>query len=489
MKNALKVGIFAAIALAVLAFLILRIEDLKLFGAEGQRIDAVFDSVAGLDDKAAVRVAGVRVGRVDGIGLDGARARVSLLLEQPVPLTVGAHAVIASAGLLGDKYIELVPGPPGGAPLPEGTVLEGETPVSFDQAMEQISEIGQSIQNVTGSLSGALSGDDKDSRIAQLLENLERISADVRDLLAANRSEVDATIRNFESASATLARELPRLAERMEMVLAEVGAVVGDNRDELSESLTNIRQLTESLKPTVADLNTISGRLAAGEGTVGKLLTSDEAHDQLVKTLGTIETGVGELSETLGAVQKIGLDLNLGGYYLADAEQGQASLTIDIDTRSDWLYRAGLVDSAYGRERTTSERITTTGEDGNVGVRTIETVKFDDKLLVNALLGHQLGDDFRLYTGLIESSFGVQAQYPLLDDRLWLTFEAFDFDRPDDRSPHLRFGTEWRLNPNLYLLGGYDDLLESDRNSFFLGGGIRWNDPDLKYLVGAAPKL
>ncbi|HEV7518341.1 MAG TPA: MlaD family protein, partial [Thermoanaerobaculia bacterium] len=84
MSQAVKVGIFATICLVVLAVLIWKIEDINPFHKSGQRVDAVFDTVAGLDDKAAVRVAGVRIGRVDGIKLAGERARVSMVLETPI---------------------------------------------------------------------------------------------------------------------------------------------------------------------------------------------------------------------------------------------------------------------------------------------------------------------------------------------------------------------------------------------------------------------
>ncbi|MGH9361407.1 MAG: MlaD family protein, partial [Thermoanaerobaculia bacterium] len=66
MSQAIKVGIFATVCLVVLAVFILRVEDLSLFGEERERVAAEFRDVAGLDDQAAVRVAGVRVGRVDG---------------------------------------------------------------------------------------------------------------------------------------------------------------------------------------------------------------------------------------------------------------------------------------------------------------------------------------------------------------------------------------------------------------------------------------
>ena len=120
MSQAVKVGIFMVAALGLLAWLVMRVEDWSPWREAGRRVDAVFDSVEGLDDKAAVRVAGVRVGRVDGIALDGRRARVTLLLDSGVPLAEGAQATIASLGLLGDKFVQLDPGPAGGPPLAEG---------------------------------------------------------------------------------------------------------------------------------------------------------------------------------------------------------------------------------------------------------------------------------------------------------------------------------------------------------------------------------
>src|SRR5262245_61123796 len=105
MPNLVRVGIVATLCLVILAVFIWKIEDLNPFGVKGQRVDALFRSVAGLDDKASVRLAGVRVGKVDGIGLDGRMARVSLVLDRPLPLTEGTIARIANLGLLGDKYV------------------------------------------------------------------------------------------------------------------------------------------------------------------------------------------------------------------------------------------------------------------------------------------------------------------------------------------------------------------------------------------------
>ncbi|MEM7480368.1 MAG: MlaD family protein [Acidobacteriota bacterium] len=487
MSQALKVGIFATLALIVLGYFVLKIEDWNVFGPEGQEVDALFDSVAGLDDKAAVRIAGVRVGRIDGINLEGRKARVHLLLDQPVDLTVGTEAHISSLGLLGDKYVELVLGPLGAPSLPAGETLPGVTPPSFDDAMAKLGEIGDSIQNVTDSLAGPGGS----GSLNRLLDNLEATTAEIRLLVADNRAQIRGTIENFESASGTLATELPRLSDKIATLVDSLNQVVAENRDQLAGSLQNIETLSASLQTSADNLGVITGRLERGEGTLGKLLTSDEMHDDITSTLGSIEGGVATLSDTLGRVGDLKLDLDAGGYYLTDPGETQGGLAIELDPgrESNRLYKVALIDTRTGDRFKKTQEITETLPDGTVERRTIETITTEDEAVFSALLGLRLRNESRLWAGLIEDEFGVALEVPVprLNRRLWLDFQAFDFNRDEDRDPHLRLTTRFFVNDNLYLMGGYDDPLESDRDSFFLGGGVRWNDDNLKYLLGSVP--
>jgi phospholipid/cholesterol/gamma-HCH transport system substrate-binding protein len=483
MKSLVKVGVFATLCLIILAVLIWKIEDLNPFSVKGQRLDAVFASVAGLDDKASVRVAGVRVGRVDGLGLEGNRARVTLALDKPLPLTVGTKARIANLGLLGEKYIELVPGPPGNPPLPPGTVLEGTTPPGFDEAMEKINSIGSSIQQLTGSLAGS----DVGGNINRLLDDIRLTSAELRALIAENRANVGSTIRNFDQMSATLARELPRLADQMNRALDQISTVVAENRGDLKGSMGNIRELTEKLQTSADNLNRITGTIASGQGTIGKLVNDDKAYNDLTSTLDSIKGGVETLSGTLGAVNKFKIDLDMQGYYLPDPEESQTSFRLDIDPQDGKrLYRGGIVSSPFGKHREKTETVTVTGPDGIPVTTTTTKITQERTYTATALFGFRAPYDARLFGGLIEGTGGAQVEYPLpvLDKKLWLSFEAFDFNRPSDLSPHLRLLGRYQFHPNLYLVGGYDDFLEND--SLFLGGGIRWTDENIKYLLGLA---
>lgn len=487
MPTAVKLGIFMILALAALAYLILRVEDVELFDAGGQRVEAAFPTVAGLDDKAAVRVAGVRVGRVDGVRLEERRARVTLRLDQPLTLTVGTRAAIATLSMLGEKYVELVLGPADAPPLPAGAVIEGSVPMTFDQAMSKLTEVA-----------GAITGEDGEGLgggLQRLIANLEATSVDIRALVAANREQVSAAVGNFERFSATLAAELPRLADQLERVLGQVDGVVAENRTDLRDSMANVRALSERLQVSVDNLNQISGKIASGEGTLGKLVQSDEAHDELMSTLGAIDTGISGLSDTLGRVGKLQLDLGFEGSYLERFEEARTAFSMTISPPSNRFYFVEAVDDPGGLRRSKTVVQTVTGPDGVPQTTTTDTLSNESKVTLSAQFGFRFGDA-TLRAGLIDSSGGAAVDYRLFDRRLRLSLEAFDFGRVELRDgrreelePRLRFSSRFLLNPNIFLVGGYDDLLARGRDSAFLGAGVRWSDDDLKYLLGSIPKF
>lgn len=484
MSRAAVVGLFTALCLAVLGWLVFSIEDWSFGDDGGQTYDVLFDSVAGLNEKAPVRVAGVRVGTVDAIGLEGRKARVRLKLDQDVPLTEGTRAAIANAGILGDKYVELIPGPQETAPLLPGARIPGDTPVTFDEALARFDSLGQSLQELTGDVS---SRGDLGGSIRRLLDNLEATSANIRDLVNANRRQIDSTVSNFERFSDSLANELPKLTAQMGELLENLDSLVEGNRDEVADSLESIRTVTKNLETTVDNLNEITGQVKSGEGTVGKLLYDDEAHDKVVATLDSVKSGVDTLGDTIGRIRDIQLELGMEGAVYPDIDESGAAFELDFRTaHPNRYYRFGIADSPQGSLDVETRRVTTTNPDGSVETTIIEEQTRTNDYTLNVALGYSF-ERFDLRAGIIESSGGGAVDLRLLEDRLTISLEAFDFSRPGDLDPHLRLTTRIHLTPNIYVLGGYDDPLESEFESVFFGAGIRWKDDDLKYLLGSLP--
>jgi phospholipid/cholesterol/gamma-HCH transport system substrate-binding protein len=488
MSPTARVGVFMFIALVIVGIFIIKIEEIPI-GAKGGRvrIQAVFPSVAGLDEKSPVRVAGVRVGLVESIELQGAHALVTLAIEPGVVLHRGARAEVASLGMLGDKYIELYPGDLTGPLLPPGTVLDGNSPTSFDQVLGSVDAIAADIKAVTASLRQSLGGDAGQQRLDEIIENIRQLSADIRAMVADNRADVDGTIDNFKAFSQTLRDELPRIADKLNNLANRVDEVVTENRGNLSDSMANIKELSEKLKVAADNINVISGKIARGEGTIGKLVNDEETVDNLNSTLKSVESGVESLKNTIGRFERFRLDVNMRSEALPGLDDDHSTRTavgIDLHTTPTRFFRLELVDSPWGRTRKVTENVTTIYGDGRREVTTIERQKTTDTSTVNA----QVGFDLSIATvraGLFESKGGVGVDKALLNKRLKLTLEAYDWGRTT-KPPHVRFEGRYFVTRNLFAYAGWDDPRWSQRSSILLGGGLTWQDDDLKYLLGTA---
>ena len=102
------VGCFVLVGLAAMAYLSFRVGGLASGPAGGFIVYATFDEIGGLKVRSPVEIAGVKVGQVRAIALDkDYRARVELDLAPSVKLPVDTSASIVTAGVLGDRYVQL----------------------------------------------------------------------------------------------------------------------------------------------------------------------------------------------------------------------------------------------------------------------------------------------------------------------------------------------------------------------------------------------
>ena len=108
------VGLFVAAGIVALAMLAFKVGNLTTTDVvDGYRVTAHFDNVGGLKVKAAVTMAGVRIGRVTGIGFDDKTYQAIVTMDidgryKNIPSDSSAN--ILTSGLLGDQYIGIEPG-------------------------------------------------------------------------------------------------------------------------------------------------------------------------------------------------------------------------------------------------------------------------------------------------------------------------------------------------------------------------------------------
>ena len=131
-KNDVWVGLFVLLGAAAILFLALQSANLlSLNFQKTYSVDAKFDNVGGLKPKAAVRSAGVVVGRVEAITFDDKsfQARVTMALESQYVFPKDSSLKILTSGLLGEQYLGIEAG------AESKTLVSGDTISSTQSAV------------------------------------------------------------------------------------------------------------------------------------------------------------------------------------------------------------------------------------------------------------------------------------------------------------------------------------------------------------------
>ncbi len=297
-KLELQVGLLALLAL-VAGFLLWALFQGPWRSGSSVSVDLA-DS-AGLTSGAPVKMAGVSVGRVRRVDLfpgrldrDGRPLPVEVALRidpssRPA-LVSDARFVISSEGVLGEPYVEVLPGSPGATPLPEGAEVRGEDPVRLDRLLEQA-------ERLVSGLSGTVASNPH--AFEDLLGHVDQLVRDADDTLRTVRPGLTSVIADASSGAAdfrTLAQEArPLLADlrgRLPGILDHASAVAA-RADSLTAGLSktdvdNLRTTAADAARTAAQLEVLLGRadrilasIEHGDGTVGRAIKDPKLFEDL----------------------------------------------------------------------------------------------------------------------------------------------------------------------------------------------------------------
>jgi phospholipid/cholesterol/gamma-HCH transport system substrate-binding protein len=122
------VGLFVLIGIACLGYLAIKLGKLEVLSDSGYTVYADFPTVAGLKRGDPVEIAGVKVGRVESMGLADDRARLQLRLDDGIKLQEDVIASVRARGLIGDKFVLISPGASEKIIPPGGKIRETESP-------------------------------------------------------------------------------------------------------------------------------------------------------------------------------------------------------------------------------------------------------------------------------------------------------------------------------------------------------------------------
>ena len=133
------VGLFLLTGLACFSFIAIKMGDIRLFMQDSYPVTAKFVSISGLKEGAVVELAGVKVGKVTGIDLDGGdyEAVVHMDIDKNVHLSDDSIASIRTAGIIGDRYVKLTPGGSEDYLKPGDEITETESAINLEELVSK----------------------------------------------------------------------------------------------------------------------------------------------------------------------------------------------------------------------------------------------------------------------------------------------------------------------------------------------------------------
>ena len=132
------VGLFVVVGLGCLAYLSIQLARVQFFGGNMYTLTAVFPTVSGLRNGASVEIAGVNVGHVQSVDLNGFDAVVTMRVHKGVELSKDAIVSIRTRGLIGEKYLRVSQGADDRSIQAGGRIREVEPPLDFEEMISQL---------------------------------------------------------------------------------------------------------------------------------------------------------------------------------------------------------------------------------------------------------------------------------------------------------------------------------------------------------------
>lgn len=275
-KNRLVyVGAFVVFGVLLFAVGLFLIGNRRMLFDHTFQAYAEFSNVAGLQNGAIVRVAGMDAGEVEQIQVPArpsARFRVRLRLREDLHqlIRVDSVATIQTDGLVGNKFVQVDAGTDQAAVVPPQGTMQSREPFDLGEMLDRMSKtidlVTKTITDVKGGVEEALASVTATAKEAQDL--LNDVGSDARSIMASSKkvtTDLTAIIAGVRDGRGSVGKLLndDALYERVKTITAEA-----------EKTVANLRQASEQAKGAVADFRGDHGPLKGVTGDLQQTLAS-----------------------------------------------------------------------------------------------------------------------------------------------------------------------------------------------------------------------
>jgi len=202
MSGTFRLGVFIVVALVAFGAGIFWIGHMRFLFNSTYRLNAEFDNVAGLNDGAEVRVAGIHEGTVTSIQLpQHSQEKVKVVMDMrrdtKQVIKKDSVAAIRSEGLIGDKYVEISVGSEQSARVANGDTIESEPPIQLSDLVKKADGILDSAGDAVGNVADTTKKIDEGRGTIGALVNDRGMYEHANAAASAAQDDMEAAKHNF----------------------------------------------------------------------------------------------------------------------------------------------------------------------------------------------------------------------------------------------------------------------------------------------------
>jgi phospholipid/cholesterol/gamma-HCH transport system substrate-binding protein len=484
LTTTIKVGALTIVTVLA-AVLILRFVDKGGSDTDGYLVYVIMQDVSGIVKRSQVRVAGIPIGTVQDIRLVEDKGRIDIRVNPDVALYEDAEAGKATRNLLGEYFIAISPGTRGRRQLKNGDEIRSvAASASPDDVLQNMSRIAQTVERITSALEASVGSQEAQQNMRDTLANLANVTEALNQTVNENRDSIRNILEGVEAVTAqgrgdaiAILDNVRQVTEELKHLMAGTGEGEPGARERVNSLVDRVNTATQSFEKTMANLESTTGRINRGEGTLGRL-TKDE---KLIDEIEGVAENVGTYVNGLTQLRTI---LSLRTDYQFRAQTTKNYVELRLQPREDKYYAVEIVNDPRGLTKIEQVNVSTTNPNDPNQYQEIRSVT-SNALRFSLQFAQRFGPFVGRF-GLKESTGGVGLDVLLLDDAFELRQDLFGFG--EVVRPRWRVSLGYAFLNRLWLMGGVDDIMSLDRREYFVGMQLRFDDEDLKTVLPFAPK-
>jgi phospholipid/cholesterol/gamma-HCH transport system substrate-binding protein len=272
-----KVGVAVILAAVILILGIAWIGEFRM-NRRWVSYSVYFPEVGGLNSGDPVTVAGLEMGKVGAMTFEGGRVKADLLLEPRAVLKTDCSVEIRSIGLMGEKFVYIVPGTAGEVVAP-GATIEGKYKAGLTEMTIMMEDVFDEVRVLSQSLRKIIATEEDTHTLGESLTRLNQLADELLVLIRENKDDLRSTAKSVRQVSDNL------------------NDIVGTRKKEITDGIDKMARASASLDSLVTSLRMMAAGLERGDGTLGMLVKDRALYEELEAAVGNLDALIKDIRE------------------------------------------------------------------------------------------------------------------------------------------------------------------------------------------------